>query len=312
MSEKSALNDLLVETLRTQELLKIEFQRMVQALEAQSAELLALRQANAALLQQVTERLQRLELSPTREAFSLPYGLKEPYQQQKERSETEGVFRDIQRAFYPPPSPQGLSSAFIRYRQVMGLDMDGKRIGVLTTGANECAELQEATLASKTVELRLHTINGPFTVIRRNEAGYKSELVQQGDIESAVLHLENCDVLWIPDPFLSSLILRCQGTVERISERIRERFLFSIRTEDWREDDARMRVHLAGFNEISRLLESAENAYVTRFHEARGFYVHRAPRDMDAPPPETEILLASKIPEPSFRFSEPSISGVTP
>lgn len=300
MNDAPQTDPLLLETLRTQEFLKVEFQRLTRLLAAQAEELKALRQSHETL----SRALAQMEQGTRPPAgIVMPYGLRNRDPEQDEQQHLAAVHRSIQSAFYPPPSPLFLSPAFIRYRQLMSLDLRGKSIGVLTTSCCEYPDLIEATNASQTLEVRLHAINGPFTHFHRTSLGDSGSQTLPGDIESAVLQLTGCDLVWVPDPHLSSLLLHCQGALERIGERVRERLLFSISTEDWQEDEARLRIHRAGFTEIARLLESSAQAYVTRYHEIHGFYVHTAPPEPSEVAGGTLLLIASKIPCASFRIT---------
>lgn len=300
MIDAPQTDPLLLETLRTQEFLKVEFQRLAQLLAAQADELKALRQSHETL-SQTLERAEQGARPPA--GIVMPYGLRNRDPEQDDQQHLAAVHRSIESAFYPPPSPQFLNPAFIRYRQLMSLDLRDKSIGVLTTTCCEYPDLIEAASASQMLEVRLHAINGPFTLFHRTNSGDSESQTLPGDIESAVLHLIGCDLVWVPDPYLSSLLLHCQGALERISERVRERLLFSIRTEDWQEDEARLRTHRAGFTEVSRLLESKAEAYVTRYHEIHGFYVLTAPPELSEVGTGTLFLIASKIPSASFRIA---------
>lgn len=300
MNDAPQPDPLLVETLRTQEFLKVEFKRLAQLIAAQADELKALRQSHETLLQAM-ERANHDNSSPV--GFVVPHGLRNRDPGRDEQQHLATVHRSIQSAFYPPPSPGFLEPAFVRYRQLMSLDLRDKSIGVLTATCCEYTDLLEATNASQTLELRLHTINGPFSLFRRTNSGEVESQTLPGGIESAVLDLTSCDLVWVPDPHMSSLLLHCQGAMERISERVRESLLFSIKCEDWKEDDVRLRLHRAGFTEVSRLLESAPDAYVTKHHESRGFYVHSVPSEPRMANATTLLLIASKIPSPSFRVT---------
>lgn len=287
--------NLLIETLKTQEFLKQEFFRLSTLIEAQAEELRTLRRSNESL----NLIMARLEGGFSHAGFSLPYGLRAANETSGDTVHISGIEADISGAFYPPSTSQLLTSAFVRYRQLLGLDLEHKSIGVLTTSSCEYSDVLEATGARSSLEIRLHSINGPLTLMSRSPSG--STLTSEpGDIEAAVLKPANCDLLWIPDPDLASLVLRCRGAVERISERVHEGFLFCIRSDAWNEDEARMRVHRAGFAEVSRVVEAGYGSYVTRYHENRGFYVHSTPQQSDTP--VTHFLLASKIPSASFRL----------
>lgn len=300
MNDAPQTDPLLIETLRTQELLKLEHQHLAKLLASQAEELKALRQTSETVLQ----TLERLGHAADTAATVVPYGLRSRHPAQDEQHHFAAIHRSIESAFYPEASPLFLSPAFVRYRQLMSLDLQGKSIAVLTTTCCEYPDLLEATNAGRTREVRLHAINGPYTLLDRTHAGESVSQTCPGDLESAVLQLTGCDLVWVPDPHLSSLLLHCQGALERISERVRERLLFSVRTEDWQEDEARLRAHRAGFIEVSRLLEGAVGAYVTRYHEAQGFYVHVAPQEAPAgAAPGTLFLIASKIPGASFRLA---------
>lgn len=303
MSDTLQSNALLIEVLRTQELLKLEFQRMAQLIEIQREEITALRHTNTSLFNSRPDHSEFIEETAGFAAYAIPYGLNPPQKSQDRQRHLTAVHHDIEAAFYPSPHALHMNSAYIRYRQIQGLDLRGKRIAVLTTANVEYSDLLEATRADETVELRLHSITGPFTLAYRTQTGSNNVQIHTGGIESVFFGLDTCDFLWIPDPHLSSLVLRCRGAIERIAERVRENFLLSIRSDQWDENEARLQIHTAGFTEITRLLKSAETPYVTRYHEMRGYYVHVAATLSDDTQVSTQFLVASKIPSASFRIT---------
>jgi hypothetical protein len=214
----------------------------------------------------------------------------------------DAVNRDIQGAFFPSPLSHHHAAGYMRYWQLLNLDLAGKRIGVLTTTCAEYVDVLETTQAAECVEIRLHSVQGPLTAITSDRSGKHVVKDHGGDLESALLPLEGRDLLWIPDPSLASLVLRCQGLIRQIGERT-ESFLFSIRAKDRQEDILRVSLHGQGFTEIRRISESETTAYVTRRHETRGLYPLTLPRSTEKDEaPSLRILLATKQPSASFRL----------
>ncbi|GHU31265.1 hypothetical protein AGMMS50256_19480 [Betaproteobacteria bacterium] len=268
-------------------------QKILALLVEQDARLKALQQENAMFAQRL-DGIASL-------CAATPDGLRPPLRQGTLGDHWDAVNRDIQGAFHPTLSVLHLDASYLRYWQLLDLDLSGKRIGVLTTSNAEFPDVLETTQAAECMEIRLHSINGPFLLISADHSGERVTKDYPGGLESALLPLEGCDLLWIPDPYLASLFLRCQGQLQRICERA-ESFLFSFRTSDWKEDAVRFRLHAYGFTEIRRTPESDETAYVTRWHETKGIYA-LTPQSMEKDdPPPIRLLLATKARSASFRL----------
>ncbi|GHU06717.1 hypothetical protein FACS1894158_14020 [Betaproteobacteria bacterium] len=269
-------------------------QKILALLTEQDARLKALQQENARL----TQRLDGIASL----CAAIPAGLRPPLRQGTLGDHWDAINRDVQGAFYPPQSHLLLDASYLRYWQLLDLDLSGKRIGMLTTSNAEYPDVLETTRAAECVEIRLHSVNGPFTLISVGQSGERVAKDYPGGLESALLPLEGCDLLWIPDPFLTSLFLRCQGQLLRICERA-ESFLFSFRTSDWKEDAVRFQLHACGFTEIRRTPESDETAYVTRWDQTKGIYVFTPQRstEKDNAPP-IRLLLATKVRSASFHL----------
>jgi hypothetical protein len=267
-------------------------QKILALLVEQDVRLKALQQENAMLAQRL-DGIAGL-------CAAIPDGLRPPLRQGAFGDHLDAVNRDIQGAFYPPQSILIDHATFLRYWQLLNLDLTGKRVSVLTTTCAEYPDVLETTRAAEYTEIRLHSINGPFTLITTGQSGERKTKDHDGGLESALLPLEGFDLLWIPDPFLTSLVLRCKGQLQRICERA-ENFLFSFRTDDWKEDAVRFWLHVSGFTEIRRIPESNETAYVTRRHESKGCYVFTPQRSTEKDnAPTIRLLLATKVPSASF------------
>jgi hypothetical protein len=256
----------------------------------QGADLEALRQENAALAQKI-DGLATL-------CMALPEELRPPLSQGTFGEYLDAVNRDIQGAFYPPQPAFLHGAQFLRYWQLLNIDLAGKRLGVLTTTCAEYPDVLETTRAAECMEIRLHSIRGPFTSITVDQSGKHVTKDYCGGLESALLPLEERDLLWIPDPSLARLVLLCQGLLRRIGERM-ESFLLPIRVEDSQENVVRISLHRHGFTEIRRIPESEATAYVTRWHETRGLYALTPPQPMETP---VRILFSTKTPSASFRL----------
>ncbi|MDR1062574.1 MAG: hypothetical protein LBL48_01320 [Azoarcus sp.] len=244
-----------------------------------------------------SELAQKLEHLTLR-SLPLPYGLQISQQTKDIHGHLFSVHCDIQNAFYLSPSHLMHHSAYIHYWQLRSLDLAGKHLCVLTTNRVEYTDLVEATGLGESLEIRLHAINGPFTVITRDKSGNYTESLHPGNLESVFTVINECDIVWIPDPWLSSLVLRCRGQIQQVCERTKS-LLLSIRTEDWNENTVRLLIHNVGFTEISRLAASEEENYVTRRDENLGFYVYASPAAVSTLPPIL-MLFSQKIPSPSF------------
>jgi hypothetical protein len=267
-------------------------QNILALLIEQDARLKALQEENTLLAQ----RLDGIAALCT----ALPEGLRPPLGQGTLGEHLDAVKRDIQEAFYSLTS--SYHAGFLRYWQLLNLDLTGKRVGVLTTSNAEYPDVLETTQAAEYMEVRLHSINGPFTLMTTRQSGERAAKDYPGGLESALLPLEGLDLLWIPDPYMLSLVLRCQGQLLRICKRT-ESFLFSFRTGDWQEEKVRRMLHSCGFTEIRDVPESDETAYVSRYGETMAYVLTpQRSAGKNAPPPPSKLLLATKVPSASFRL----------
>lgn len=300
MTSADRTDSLMVEILRTQETLKAEFQTIRELLQAHDTELSAIR-----------ARLEQFEESArfghaTSDVFTtlLPHGLMpQGLDDAAEREAARSIKREIPLAFYPERSPYLLDAPYVGVRRLHDVDLKGHTLAVLSTPAWEYSDAFLATEAACSIELQLHSVNGPISATRwvRGEAPTVPRRLTY-DIESWPDALDAADTLWIPDPHLTSLVLRCVRLPEKICTRIRHQWVFSIDTEAWAEDQVRALVHRAGFTEIRRLSCDESTAYTTRRHESRGFVVIDQ-RDEATGLAPTLYLLASKFPSASFRVA---------
>ena len=297
MTDREYPEPMIAEVIRNQELLQAEFQKMSALIEAQRAEISMLREKTNALIDQLESAVAH------RPTFPLPFGFLACMGRQGSPCDAvERVHKEIAAAFYPEASPYLLDAPFIRYRQLNRIDLRGKRVAVLTTAASDYSDLTYATHASCCIELRLQSINGPLLSLTHSADGSAAQTLPC-DIESWPQTLDAVDTVWIPDPSLSALVLRCAGLVERICHSVGRQLIFSAAKDSWSEDEARERVHRAGFIETTRLIDNGD-AYITRRHEARGFVVVSG-ADSSLPPAPVEYLVASKIPTAPFRIVQP-------
>ncbi|WP_068634869.1 hypothetical protein [Thauera butanivorans] len=296
MSEPTFTETLLLDLLRSQEAMRLDIQRLAHLCDDQARELAALRNTLSAPAPQAEAQ----SAVPLNASLTLPFGLLAPHGTPAPGDVLAAVRRDIAGAFHPPPDTLLPRAAYILYRQIQGLDLRTQRLAAITTARTELADMLAVTQAASAVELRLYSADGPLEIIEYDRSAPPSARWLPAGLPALPWLLESCDVLWIPDPFLASLTLRCRGVFEGFAERVRHGVLFSLNAGDWKENDARTIAHGVGFVEVSRPFGSGTNAYVTRLHESQGHY----PLTNEPPAPSNGplYLLASKIPSPAFRI----------
>lgn len=292
MSQATPPDTLLVDLLRAQEALRLELRHIVQLCEQQGRELQSLK---AALTQYtpVTPPHTVLDTSST----SL-WALRDPYQ---DAAGIAAFRRDARRVFHPPANVLRPDAAYIRYRQLQGLASPGRRIAALTTPRCALAELQQISGATVATELRLCHMDGPLELVEHSRDGHSSSHWQAAGLLALPWLLPPCDLLWIPDPYFASVVLKLDGVLEGFAEKVAHGVLFALDTQDWDEDTARRIAHGAGFFEVVRPFAAHLQRYITRLHESQGMYTLLAPAVPTAGGPC--FLLASKRPTPAFQLT---------
>lgn len=293
---------LLVEMLRTQEALKTEFQAIRTLLEKHDSELCAVRERIAQLAGPSAAGPAGAVTPIALPLGLVPQGLDDGSAREVSRS----IEQEIRRAFYPERTPYLLDAPYVRVRRLHEVDLSRHALAILSTLAWEHSDVFYATEAASAVELQLHSLRGPTSATHWQRGQVPTQRQHLTcDIESWPDALDAVDTLWIPDPSLAALVLRCKGLPERICARVRQQWIVSIDTESWDEDEARELIHRAGFTEIRRLAHDASAAYTTRRHESRGFVVIDQGDPAEGFTP-TRHLIASKFPSASFRIVPPS------
>ncbi|MDY0073352.1 MAG: hypothetical protein RBR77_11970 [Thauera sp.] len=293
MNSTASTEKLLLDLLQAQEAMRAEFSQLTRLCENLSHQIEALKNRSCIEVQQRTSHSASL---------SLPSGLISSRGTIRPgKGALDAVWRDIQGAFHPAPDTLLPNAAYILYRQIQALNLQGRRVAAITTPHAELADLLNITKAVSAQEFRASDINGPIEAIEyASNTSPISRNIFSG-LHSLPTFLKSCDFLWIPDRFLASLLLRCNGIFEGFVERVHRQLLFTLDTEDWEEHDARSILHRVGFIEVSRPFETGENLYITRMHESQSYY------SLTGTPPSSEdgplYLLASKVPSPSFRIT---------
>ncbi len=301
MTDRDHPSPLLIEALRTQEMLKGEFQAMRELIESHCSQLDALNQRIAELHggMETPSAHQRI-------ATAVPHGLLPADLDDDAAPEhLKRIHQQIGDAFYPDGSAYLLDAPYIRVRRLHGIDLQGQLLAILTTPAWEYSDMFLATDAGRSIELQFQSVNGPaWATSWQSATGSGDRRKLTCDIESWPDELDAVDTIWIPDPNLASLVVNCRGLPERICAKVRRQLILSIDTQYWPDDAVRERLHLAGFTEIRRLSHDAVGPYTTRRHESRGFVViDRAESATDSQP--ILHLIASKLPTASFRVVQP-------
>jgi len=291
MSQTTSIETILLDLMHSQEALRLELQRVASLYEIQARELSALKERLSA----------NSESNYTLASLRLPPGLMPASGRPEDANNLNAVFRDIEGAFHPKKNSYLPQSAYVLYRQLQGLNMSFQRLAVITTANTELSEILSVTNSSSAVEFRVHGVDGPLQAIEYKRDSSPTIHWLPGSLQTLPFHIDFCDTLWIPDPFLASLILQCRGVFEGFAERVRKNIFFTLNTKDWKEHDARMIAHTAGFIELSRTFISETQSYITRFHESHGYYpLTGTPENVKT---TVLYLLASKIPTPAFRLN---------
>lgn len=288
MNTSAPLNALLIDLLRTQEGLRLDVQQLTRLCQQQALELQALK---GALRNEARDPAPSSQV----QAPSILWALRQPYQN---AAEISAFMSDARRTFHPSANTLLPNSAYIRYRQIQGLSLSGQRIAALTTPRCELAELRQVTGAHSAQELRICHVDGPIEIVEHHPDGRSESHWLSGSLLALPWLLARCDLLWIPDPALASLVLKLDGLVEGFAEKVALGVQFMLDTQLWDEDAARRILHGAGFVEVVRPFAAGPQRYITRMHESQGCYPLIAPTAPASPGPS--CLLASKRPTPAF------------
>lgn len=291
MSQTTSIETILLDLMHSQEALRLELQRVASLHEVQARELSDLKKRLSA----------NSETTYTLATLRLPSGLMPTSRRPEDADNLNAVFRDMDGAFHPKRNSYLPQSAYVLYRQLQGFDMSCQRVAVITTANTELSEILAVTNSPSAVEFRVHGVDGPLQAIEYKRDSSPTTRWLPGSIQTLPFHIDFCDTLWIPNPFLASLILQCRGVFEGFAERVRKNVFFTLNTKDWKEHDARTIAHAAGFIELSRMFVSETQSYITRFHETHGYYpLTGAPEGLNT---TVLYLLASKIPTPAFSLN---------
>jgi hypothetical protein len=182
-------------------------------------------------------------------------------------------------AFSPPPSRLHHHSPQIRMQQLDQFDVREKQVLVLTrTGQNYLDAIHQSK-AKRITQISARSLLGPIEI---ECTKHKKKIVKQASIDDLYLFIEHVDYLWIPDPYLASLIFRSADLTGLLSQRIRTSMIFpinicreeSLQTRDmaWTDNKIRSHLHANGFLEISNTADAEGVARTTRYHEAKAFY----------------------------------------
>lgn len=179
---------------------------------------------------------------------------------------------------------------YIRFLQIDNVPIQGKKIGVICSYPNSYAEPLLTKSPSEITEIQLASVEGPAVRTRLLTSNQLTkELPVSVSLSSVALLLNEVDFLWIPEPLIASLVLRCTGLLSGLSAIIKHSLLLPVPVtassivnnnsprrltiSDGRHPiihndiQVRTQLHRSGFAEIERFGATADRQKVTRSHE---------------------------------------------
>jgi hypothetical protein len=196
-------------------------------------------------------------------------------------------------------------------QQLNTFDLAGARILVLSNINDNFLDVIHQTKAKRIIQISARSLLGPIQITNSNN---KLKKFKNASIDDLPFFTDGIDHLWIPDPYLASLVFRSADLTRQLSRNIKKSLIFSLiinpdseknmQSNSWTDRKIRTHLHANAFLEINNTNDSGGDELITHYHETKALHFIKGNPNNTVRQTIARLYCAQKLPSPYNKTRE--------